>query len=209
MLSCLFEMIQYKSPLCCLPYSAGALVAPTSDRYNLEAVRNKVMEDIKQEWEMALSMEMDQEASCLLHRLCPQVLWQSYRELACTVEQENFRCSDRLQALIMAWLPLINSSANVEDCFSAMADAVARSGKTDVGSMCNLQSVHIRACCQRMADGENQGRAVHLSSHDFEGNEIRGLRPRLFLPATFSGSAWTCFLFSSANLEPTLRKYYT
>ena len=202
-LSCLFELAQYKSPLCCLPYSAAALIAPESDHYDAQNVKNEVLQEVRREWEMTTSMEADPEASSILHRSCPQTLWQSYREIAVTAEQENYLCNDRLASLVTAWLPNINSSANVEDSFAAMQDAVARSGKADLGSLCNLQAVHIRSTNQKMTAGENRGYGISLSSHDFEGNEIRGLRPRLFLPASFNGSTWTCLLSSSIN-PPTI-----
>ena len=195
MLSCLFELAQYKSPLNCLPYSAAGLLTPESDRFEAQSVKTSIMNDIRHEWEMTVSMEAEAEASTIIHRQCPQTLWQSYREIGATAEQEGFVCSQRLCALVNAWLPNINSSANVEDSFAAMADAVARSGKADLGSLCNLQAVHIRSTNQKMTDGDGEGCGIHLASHDFEGNEIRGLRPRLFLPASFNGSAWTCCLY--------------
>ena len=70
-----------------------------------------------------------------------------------------------------------------------MADAVQRTGKTDTGSLPNLQCVHIRGTNQKMTGGENQGYGLSLEANDFEGPEVRGIKPKLFLPSSFTGSS--------------------
>ena len=60
--------------------------------------------------------------------------------------------------------------------------------------MTNLQAVQIRAYGHKIVGQEKQARGISLTGTDFEDCEIRGLRPKLFQPATFTGSASFCIL---------------
>ena len=172
----------------CAPMACAALATEKSDRFETQVVAEAVMSSLQTEWDLILSMESEKESAELLHRCCPHVLHQVYRELMVTLEEERFSQTPRSLAMILAYMPSIINSSNIEQCFNTMADCIARSGKSDLGSMANLQAVHIRACAQKVCGHDGQGRAVVLDTCDWEGHEIRGLRPKLWQPQTFAGS---------------------
>ena len=187
MLTCLYELLQFRSPLICCPYSCAALVNPTSERCDNAEVARQVRNACQQEFEMVLSMEGDEEASNLLGRLCPQTRWQAYRELLTTMEEADWNATTRVQHLIESWLPRVSASANVEDCFNSMQQAVKKT-RGDSLSLPNLQAVHLRASNRNMTGGNMQGRGIELSAHDYEGPEVRGLKSKLFQPTSYTGS---------------------
>ena len=186
--SCMFELTQYMSTLQVCPLQFAGLACPTSSRCHVGNAKAKIMQELQHEWELVISAESDTQAAATLHRTCPQVRWQCYRELMTLFEQEEWQLSSRALALVQAWIPKLNSSANVEDIFNSMADSISRSTKTDLASMSNLQAVQIRAYQQKIIGEEHQARGIELKSHDFEGCEVRGLRTKLFLPSSFTGS---------------------
>ena len=190
MLSCVFELLQFAQPLQCAPLSSGALLSPQSDRFDAQQVSKEVMRALKEEWELVLALEAEEQTQTLLARLCPYTLSQCYREIATCLEHENWTLSERGCCLIGAYLPKISSSANVEDSFSTMADAVSRTGKSDCGSLPNLQCVHIRGVNQKMTGCDSQGQNISLDACDFEGPEIRGIKPKLFLPSSFNAGSF-------------------
>ena len=185
---CMFELLQFALPLQCAPMSCAALANRQTDRYDLQSTLKDVLQNLQAEWEMVLAMEAESDTGDLLRKACPHTLWQSYRELLVTLEEEKFRTGPRSLALIEAWIPRVNNSSNVEQCFGSLADAVRRSGKSDCGSLANMTSVHVRACHQKVCGGPGQGSRLSLSTEDFEGGEVRGLRPKLFQPQSFTGS---------------------
>ena len=201
MFSCVFELTQYASTLQCSPMSFGSLICPNSQRFDVKATVASVLVSLRNEWEFVLASENDKQACEVLRKVCPQTLWQSYRVLMSVLEQESWAITSRSAAMIEAWIPRVNGSACVEDLFNSMSDCVARSTKTDMAGMANLQAVQIRACGQKVTGGEGQPRGVKLCGSDFESPEIRGLRSKLFSPATFTGSilANDCFRTTPHN----------
>ena len=191
MLSGIFELLQYRSPLTCAPYIAGGLLNPRWQCFDESKTVQDILLQCQQEWEMVLAMESQEETALLLSRLTPQCQWQAYRELLCTMEEASWTLSERVKAMVASWIPMVNSSANVEDAFNSMADAVARSSKTTTASLPNLQAVHVRACRQNMCGEAHQGRCVDLEAADWEGAEVRGLKAKLFAPTSYVGSNWT------------------
>ena len=149
-LASLFEMLQYQSPLLCAPNAFACLACTKSERYHLHDVQTKVLKALKTEWEMLLCLEQDAEGSVLLHRLCPQTTWQSYRELMVTFERESWQLTPWSVDMVLAWFPQVNCSSNIEDSFNTMQDACNRGGKSGVSSMANLQALHIRSVTQKM-----------------------------------------------------------
>ena len=188
-LASLFEMLQYQSPLLCAPNAFACLACTKSERYDLHDVQTKVLKALKTEWEMLLCLEQDAEGSVLLHRLCPQTTWQSYRELMVTFERESWQLTPWSVDMVLAWFPQVNCSSNIEDSFNTMQDACNRGGKSGVSSMANLQALHIRSVTQKMTGKSFQPASVELTTEDWEGPEVRGLKPKMFQPSTFQGSS--------------------
>ena len=191
MLSGMFELLQYRSPLTCAPYIAGGLLNPRWDRFDERKTKDEMMQQCQLEWEMVLAMESQEETASLLAKLTPQCGWQAYREVLCIMEEASWTSTERVQGMLTAWMPMVNSSANVEDAFSSMADAVSRSTKTNAASLANLQAVHVRACRNNMCGEPHQGRCIDLDAADWEGPEVRGLKPKLFSPSSYIGCNWT------------------
>lgn len=188
-LASLFEMLQYQSPLLCAPNAFACLACSKSERYDVQDLQKKVLKTLKAEWEMLLCLEQDAEGSVLVHRLCPQTRWQSYRELMVTFERESWKVTPWSVDMVLSWFPQVNCSSNVEDSFNSMADACSRAGKNGLASMANLQALHIRSVNQKMTGKSFQPSAVELETEDWEGAEVRGLRPKMFQPSTFAGSS--------------------
>ena len=188
-LASLFEMLQYQSPLLCAPNAFACLACSKSERYDVQDLQKKVLKTLKAEWEMLLCLEQDAEGSVLVHRLCPQTRWQSYRELMVTFERESWKVTPWSVDMVLSWFPQVNCSSNVEDSFNSMADACSRAGKNGSASMANLQALHIRSVNQKMTGKSFQPSAVELETEDWEGAEVRGLRPKMFQPSTFAGSS--------------------
>ena len=203
LLACLYELGQYRNPLCCAPLCFAALADHSSTEYDVCQMQERVLESLKQEWELVLCMESDAQSAPLLRKLCPHTLWQSYREQMVVLEAEGWTRSKRFLEMCLAYAPPITSSANIEDSFASIQDAVNRSGKSDLGSLANIQAVHLRGCVQKMTGLPHQGRSVALNAADFEGPEIRGLRAKLFQPTSFSGS------FSIDNINILRMGIYT
>ena len=187
-LSCMFEMTQYSSSLQVCPVLCAGLACPSSSRFDVETVKAAILTELQMEWELVLSSETEPHTATVLHRTCAQTKWQCYRELMTVLEMDDWKLSDRSLSLIQAWLPALNSSANIEDIFNSMADSISRSTKTDMASMTSLQAVQIRAYQQKLVGLPTQPKGVQLTGTDFEGHEIRGLKPKLFQPASFTGS---------------------
>ena len=187
-LACVYELTQYKNPLNCAPLAFAALATYESNHYNVQETQQRLLDSLRIEWELVLSMEGDCSTALLLKKLCPHTGWQCYRELMVTFESESWSLTPRSVEMCVAWAPRVTSSANVEDAFASMEDAVRRSGKSDLGSLTNLQAVHLRSVVHNMTGQEHQGHTVSLGAADFEGPEVRGLRAKLFQPTSFSGS---------------------
>ena len=180
----MFELTQYASPLRVSPLAFAALACPSSQRFDVEKVKEEVLIELQKEWELVLSSESEASTASCLHKTSPQTKWQSYRELMTLLELSEWKVTNKMLAMVEAWIPRLNSSANIEDIFCTMVDCISRSTKTDLASMSNLQAVHIRAYQQKLVGQDHQARGISLTGTDFEGCEIRGLRTKLFQPRT-------------------------
>ena len=188
-LSCVAEMQSYSLHLLSAPANAASLLVDAYEGHDVNALHCKVLLDMKQEWSLVLAMERHKELSRLLQAHCPYVRYQCYREIMSTAEKGNFKLTTELKDVIGAWFPRLTQSANVEDVFNSLQDAVKRSTRTDCGSMANLSAVAVRSCYNKLSDGEGQGFSVRLEDSDFEGSLVRGLKARIFSPESCHGRA--------------------
>ena len=206
MLSCIQELLQYRSPLTCAPYICGGLLNPHWERMNQQKTTEHILSEAQREWEMIICMESQEDSSNLLQKMTPQCRWQSYRETLTCLEMADWQVTDRVRGILQAYLPKINGSANVEDSFNSMEDCVRRSGKSDSGSLPNMQAVHMRATKKNMCGQRNQGQSIELHAGDFEGAEVRGIRPKLFSPSSYNRSDSKSIL-DQISIETNLKKY--
>ena len=141
---------------------------------------------------MVLAMEKESSKSKLLDEWCPYSRFQIYRELMTSMEVAGWKLNQDLRERVLSYFPRWGSSANVEDCFAAMGDACARSGKSDMGSLNNLQVTAIRSL-YRACDKEGQPKSVSVSGSDWEGQEVRNLKQSIYNPASWSGGHAECW----------------
>ena len=177
----LYELVQYAVLPQSAHYRSAVLLCKSSDRFDVKAVSSMVMQSMKDEWSMILSLEKDGSTQALLHQHCPHVKWQSFREVMTAAESAKYECNDDLQSLLAAWHPAVQSSSNCEDIFNEVQDCIKRSGKADAGSLANMAAVSIRGC-HRKCEGTEMLRGVVLKSEDFEGNHVRGLKQSIYKP---------------------------
>ena len=180
-LAVVFELLQYGAPLQTSHWSAMGLIAGSSDRYDLEHNRRLVLDRLRTEWNMVLRMEDGVATSSLLKKHCPYVCYQVYREIMSMSERNRFELSTDLRDFLSCWFPAVTASAVVEDCFSSIQDAVARSSKADVGSLPNMAAVAIRSV-ERKAAAVPELHGINLEGEDWEGNSVRALKQQVFQP---------------------------
>ena len=179
MLACAFELLEYGSQHRVGPWKCACLLACSEP----ETI-SRIMQELKDEWEMVLSMEQDKEQRVLLHQHCRWILHQSVRELFTSCEQNRFSLNGSLKAMIASWHPCLQSSANIESLFNDCQSAVQRSGRADTGSISGLMCVAIRSLMHRMGQDPESGRPVELEPADFEGCEIPALKSKLWTPSS-------------------------
>ena len=178
-LACTHELLEYGLYHRTAPGKFGALLAATSTERISE-----LMQELREEWDMILSMEACKESSNLLHQQCRFVLHQSLRELLSCAEQNQWSLNDSLKAMISSWHPTIQSSANLESVFGDLASAVQRSGRADMGSIAGLMCVGIRGLLHRMGEDPDCGRPLMLEDADFHGVEVPALKAKLWSPSS-------------------------
>ena len=177
-LACVFELLEYALPHKLSPTKFAALAV-----CKVPATTSRLIEELKEEWSTVLTMEASAEAAQLLHSQCRYVLCQNFRELHCCLEKSNQTLSPDMSSTILAWNPPLQSSSNLENVFADMQSAVRRSGKADGGSLANLMAVAIRGLAHRM-DTSDSGQPLMLSSEDFRGAEVAGLKSKMWSPAS-------------------------
>ncbi|CAE6956521.1 unnamed protein product [Symbiodinium sp. CCMP2592] len=185
----LYELGSYQLYLTAAPASSACLLLEESTEVSdLEAVQSKVLQALKFEWATVLSMEASKNTADLLHKLCPHVKWQVYRETLVGLESDGFHLTQTVRDLVMAWFPRLSFSANVEEQFSCMQDSVKRGSKGGTAGITNLSTVGVKALYSKMLDGPGQAASVKLQDCDWEGTTVRALKQKLFQPETFTGS---------------------
>ena len=178
-LACIHELREYALHHRLVPAKAAALLAgPGPD------VTVQLMRECQEEWTTILNMEAGSESRQLLHSKCLFACYQQTRELLTCVEQQRFARTDDLKRLVSAWFPEVQSSANLESIFADLSSAVARSGRTDCGSLANLMAVGVRGLSHRFAGDSETGSPITLESSDWVGKEVPGLKAKIWSPTS-------------------------
>ena len=137
-LASLFEFSLYKLHLTMPPARIACLALQDSDMPDMVSIQSQVLEKCRQEWAIVLSLEKISHGSKLLQEWCPYTRFQVYRELMVSLESRKWQLDPDVKDRIRSYFPRWGCSANAEDVFNAMGDAVARSGKSDIGSLNNI-----------------------------------------------------------------------
>ena len=193
------ELSQYASLLQTSHWQTLGLLSADSTRFDMAFVKNHVIGKLKIEWTTILQLELNSHASQLLKKFVPYTRWQVYRETMSVLESNKWTLNQEVLDLLLAWWPPVQSSSNVEDVFASLQDSLQRASKSDCGSLANLSCCAIRAVEKRT---KNNPALEHLSllAEDFEGQEVRGLRPGVFDPASCPPSF--SYLIPIKNLCP-------
>ena len=183
MLSLIFELESYGQYLQSSPHCLAALLASPANPATSESILNRM----KQEWDTVLSLESQKETRMSLHRLCPQVQWQIYRELHCALAAKQYKPDRDFLNLLAAWFPRVTGSSNIEQIFQSMERSLRQCGCTGGPSLPSLMSVGIR-CTQRRLCENSRVETIHLQHEDYEGPEVRCLKDKIWRPSNAAPS---------------------
>ena len=186
------EITSYRLYLKSCPAVMAALLCeePFEEVPDVAAVKASIMQEVRREWEVVLEMEASEQLAPLLKKHSPHTDWQCYREVMTAVEEAQYTTTPACRSVLRAWFPSFTQSANVEEQFNYMQDALKRATKSQKGSMTTLSSVAVKALNQKVLQ-EGQAQPVTLSAKDWEGPMTRGVRQKIFSPESFSGSDLT------------------
>ena len=179
LLACVSELLEYALHHRVAPAKFACLLAQPDT-----ATLDRLLSELKFDWELVLSMEAQTETRELLHGRCRWLTYQCVREPMAALEMQQFRMSEDNFNLIKAWHPSVQSSANLESIFGDMQSAVTRSGRSDCGSLPNLMSVGVRSLESRMAGDERAGNPLRLLPSDWQGKEIAALKSKIWMPSS-------------------------
>lgn len=175
----------------CPAVTAALLCEEAFDQVqDVTSVKRQILNELRREWEVVLEMEASTELKPLLKKHCPHTEWQCYREVMLAAEEAQYTTTPACLEVLRAWFPSFTQSANVEEQFGYMQDALKRAGKSQKGSMTTLSSVAVKALNQKVLQ-EGQAQPVTLSAKDWEGPMTRGVRQKIFTPEAYSGSHLT------------------
>eukprot|EP00439_Symbiodinium_sp_Y106_P052841 s684_g7.t1 len=169
------EMTSYRLYLKACPAVTAALLCEEAfdQVQDVTSVKRQILNELRREWEVVLEMEASTELKPLLKKHCPHTEWQCYREVMLAVEEAQYTTTPACLEVLRAWFPSFTQSANVEEQFGYMQDALKRAGKSQKGSMTTLSSVAVKALNQKVLQ-EGQAQPVTLSAKDWEGPMTRG-----------------------------------
>ena len=184
-LATVHEMEQYALYLRSAPHKAAGLVSVCSDT----ETKNKILAELKQEWQLVLELEGTASGAAFLKANCFHCTFQCFRETMSAYEKSNWKLSAEATGITAAWFPSFCQSASLESVFGDLSDACKRSGRNDCGSLPNLQCVAVRSLQNRLCSKDGAPEQVKLESADWEGNQAYGVKPKIFNPA----SAPACF----------------
>ena len=185
-LTAVYELLQYSLLLQSSHFQGSALLATSSDRFNVEQVQHDILKRMQHEWQMVLRFEAATGSSAIIAKHCAYTAWQVYRETMTFAECEGFALTEKFKDYLRAWHPSIQGSCNVEDVFADLQDSIQRSGKADSGSMSNLTAVSIRSVGRKCEQAGIE--SPHLRSADYEGTCVRSLKSSVFRPDSCPGS---------------------
>ena len=182
-----FELSMYALYLRSCPAKMALLAVKTEGEAGNEEreVQKRVMQECKTEWETILQMEADATLNPLLKQLCPHTRYHCVREPLTFMEQNKWEMNETVESMILAWHPKVSHSANIEGVFNSLEDIVKRSMKSNNPSLPNIQRCAIRAVHRKLCQGDSSPNGVVLEPQDFEGSEIRNIRPGVFKPESF------------------------
>ena len=186
-LSTLQELSSYATYLRSTPASAACLLLTDSHVPNLQAIQQRILKQISDDWNMVVLMESKPSSAKALHKLCPHVLWQVFREVCVVVETSSSTLTSEVASVAEAWYPRLSFSANIEEQFNSMEDRVTRGNRAHTASLPNLSATAVRSISHKMLDSPGQASSVKLQDADWEGPSVRALKPKLFSPETFTG----------------------
>ncbi|CAE7513660.1 unnamed protein product, partial [Symbiodinium natans] len=184
----LFELQMYSIYLRTCPAKLALLVLDPAEEPSVKIVQNKVLMECRKEWETILSLEENANLNGVLRQLCPHTRYRCLREPLTCLEQTDFVVTEDAKLMILAWYPKVAHSANVEGIFNSLEDTIKRSMKSNNPSLPNIQCSAIKAVNHKLCQGENAASSISLGPPDFEGNEIRCIRPSVFRPESYQGS---------------------
>ena len=175
------ELLEYASYLRHFPCKSAQLILPQC----CDEDKRRILEDAKQEWHIICLFEQRPSTRQWLHQNCLYVTYQSYRELMVTCEQNAWTWCSAIEDVIRSWHPSFTQSANLESIFREMEQTVKKTGFAQ-DSMPNLACVAIRAMERRVCASEFAPKTVKLNDQDWDGRSVRGLKARMFNPASVS-----------------------
>ena len=186
-LTCMMELTLYSLYLQSPPSKAAALVLDASENQEKLFVQKQIAQEMQAEWNLVLKMEDDKAAREILYKACPWVGYHCFREVNLFMQQNEWKVNESVKQLLLAWHPKVGGSSNVEDVFASIQDSVLRSTKNNESAMCNLQCCAIRSFQKRMCTQDGP-KTVSLESADFEGTNVRGIKPKIWHPNSASSS---------------------
>ena len=179
-LSILFELVQFSLCPCLGPGKAAALVHLRRSGQD-RGLEERLVRELQEEWMVVLGLESTIDGSALIRRLAPYTLHQKYREIMTAVEAGLNQ--DALE-LIESWYPAVAHSAQIENVFCGMTEAIRRTNRNEMLSLTNLQAVAMRSTQLRICGGGERAEGVSLDESDWEGREVHRLKESLFNPAS-------------------------
>ncbi|CAE7765448.1 unnamed protein product [Symbiodinium sp. CCMP2456] len=167
-LAAVHEMEQYALYLRSAPSKAAGLLSSLEDA----ETKNKVIDEMRQEWELVQALESVPSGAAVLKANCNYCSFQSYRELMTGLEKSKWVFTDECRALVAAWFPAYCWSAGIESVFADMQDACKRSNRSDCGSLPNLHAVGVRCLQNRLCVPGEAPDHLQLEPDDWLGRNV-------------------------------------
>ena len=187
MLACLTELNLYSLYLQSSPAQEAGLLVQTKSSPQLSHDQEVILSRMRKQWSLILKLESSPESNAMLKSCCPHSRFFCFRETMTLLEEEAWQMTPRCRDLLAAWNPPIAMSANIEQIFNNMEDATKRSCKNSTASMSSLQCLAIRSVRNRLTCGVKCPKAVHLSAEDYEGKQVRSIKPSVWKPDSCGG----------------------
>ena len=187
LLACLYELRLYSLYLQSSPGQEAALLLQTPDFPRLSSTQQEILDRMRETWQMILELEEGEETNPMLKACCGHTRFFSFRETMTLMEEEGWEMNARTRALLHAWHPGLSMSANIEQIFNRMEDCAKRSSKNAGSCLPNLQCLAIRSVMHQVTRGERGCKGVNLETEDFEGKQIRNIRPSVWRPESLVG----------------------